>query len=159
LDAHARRPKNVRVIPDSLHHLTIKFFASIDPAEARKLVDLVRPFVTRAPSPRSRIADVTAFPRESHAHLVVIELERAPLAALAEEIDSRAESLGIPREQRELRPHVTIARMRRSTDARAWLEGAATGEELTFGELALYRSELSSDGPTYTALARVRFLR
>jgi 2'-5' RNA ligase len=157
LDAHARRPKAARLIADSLHHLTIKFFASIDPVVALRLIDLIRPFVALAPSPRARISDVTAFPCESDAHIVVIELEPAPFVALAEEIESRAESLGILREERALRPHVTIARTRRAVDARAWLEGAATDEEIAFRELALYRSELSSNGPRYTALGRAQF--
>src|SRR5262249_30053668 len=80
------------------------------------------------------------------------------LAALQRELAARAVQLGTLIEQRPFSPHLTIARWKSSkpSDRRRALAGAG-GEPLArmrIDHATLYRSELSSSGSRYTALAR-----
>jgi 2'-5' RNA ligase len=76
------------------------------------------------------------------------------LAELAAGLEDDAAALGVRRETRDYRPHVTLARFKRPGDARAVL-GAANIEPLVVEcrTARLYRSELGPSGSRYTVLA------
>ena len=109
--------------------------------------------------------DAGFFPDERHPRVVWAGMAATPnLAELAVEIDQRLELLGIPREQRPFRPHLTLARFK-SEDGldrlRETLRGLAS---LVLGstrasEFHLYHSMLKPSGAEYTRLATFPFVR
>jgi 2'-5' RNA ligase len=138
-------------------HVTLKFMGALQ-ADAvvpfgqalRELVEESTPLAGPYPL---RLA---AFPSPAHAHVIVVELDDASgaLGKLAEKIDKLAAKHGVPREDRPFRPHVTLARLKLTYDARRWLRPElAEGAECRAARVTLYRSELGSEGSTYTPLA------
>lgn len=89
---------------------------------------------------------------------VVVE-DEARLGTLRARLERRLERSGIAFDQKALRPHVTLARARRSgreTPAPTpCLNGALRhAEPQAVEQIALVRSDLGHDGPRYTVLAR-----
>ena len=86
-----------------------------------------------------------------------VETGRASLAALAGAVDDALAGLGIPREEREFSPHVTVGRVRvtgRAPElADALRDGGGSFGRIEVREIAFMRSELSPRGARYSVLA------
>jgi 2'-5' RNA ligase len=162
-DALVRRARDshvaVRFLPDEALHLTLCFLGYV----AREaLADFVRLLGASAcGSPLSaRFTHLDAFSSPKRAHVVVAELDDADgrLRALAETVARGAEELGVPRERRAFRPHVTLARLKRPSDVRDWLAHAEIEPTAApFDEIRLYESLLRPAGARYSLLARAGF--
>jgi 2'-5' RNA ligase len=110
---------------------------------------------------QARLTGVTAFPSVRRARVVVAELAEASgaLAALSERLEQACVSLGVARQSRAYRPHVTLARARPPANLAKHLDCpafAAAGVALS--EIVLFRSTPSATGSVYTALARAAFV-
>jgi len=141
-------------------HLTIKFLGDVDiDAVGRPLLEAMRPLVEGHRTPSLGTARLDAFPDSKRAHVVIL-LTADPmgaLAALAARADEAAESLGIPREQRAFRPHLTLARSKRAIDVRDLVKKTPPFDLGVATRLVLYRSDRDDKGSRYTALAQADF--
>ena len=66
--------------------------------------------------------------------------------------------LGLPKEERRFRPHLTLARVKFMKDSGGIRSAAAGQAQTDFGtvraaQVTVYSSKLSAEGPTYTVLA------
>jgi 2'-5' RNA ligase len=81
-----------------------------------------------------------------------------PLAAIAHAIDDACATLGMPREERAFRAHVTLGRVRRplGRGEGLQLERIAAGRHEAFhwhvGSVDIMQSTLGASGPRYTVL-------
>jgi 2'-5' RNA ligase len=81
----------------------------------------------------------------------------APLAALHGEVEKRLAALGLQREARRFRPHVTLARLGKKCDSIApFLARFADFRSPVFEvrNLSLFESTLSNKGSTYRVIGR-----
>lgn len=135
--------------------MTLKFLGWI-PAERVDAFARVVDEQARSTQPiTSRLGRVTAFPSERRARVIVAELDdpEGRVAELAARLEAAAEALGVARETRAFRPHVTFGRIKRPVDATAWLEAAELEPApLLFRELRLYQSLLLPTGSVYQVL-------
>jgi 2'-5' RNA ligase len=142
-------------------HVTVKFMGSLPVDAVAPLGEALRALVDGQPAPAPSPLRLTAFPRASDARVVVVELDDASgaMAQLAEKVDKLASKHGVPKEERRFRPHVTLARLKLAYDARRWLRPELTegAGDCRVTSLTLYRSDLGSEGSTYTVLARFDF--
>jgi 2'-5' RNA ligase len=102
-------------------HLTIKFLGQVDVDEvARKVFAAVAPLVASGPPPSLGRGRVEGFPSASRAHVIVLACDGADarIAELAARADEAAAACGVAREERDFRPHVTLARSRKDFDLR-----------------------------------------
>ena len=143
-------------------HITVKFIGEV-PAETVEHVRLaLEPLRARSPFDL-RFAGLGFFPNDRRPRVFWAGIEGgAPLTALAVEIETSLVPLGIPRERREFKPHLTLARF----DSPASLEGlrqavaaSASAEfgHTTVAEFHLYQSVLKRSGAEYTRLATYSF--
>jgi 2'-5' RNA ligase len=139
-------------------HITLKFLGHLAPHVVASMRDAVTAAATAHPTPPARVAGLTAFPDPSRASVLIVELTdpSGQLAAIAADVESSAASLGVAREPRPYRPHVTLARVREPRNARALLTEAPplTGHPVGITGLTLYRSDLTPGGATYTPIVR-----
>jgi 2'-5' RNA ligase len=142
-------------------HVTLKFMGSLPVDAVAPLGEALRALVDGKPGPAPSPLRLAAFPRSADARVVVVELDDASgaMAQLAEKVDKLASKHGVPKEERRFRPHVTLARLKLAYDARRWLRPELTegAGECRVTTLTLYRSDLGSEGSTYTVLARFEF--
>jgi RNA 2',3'-cyclic 3'-phosphodiesterase len=141
--------------PEAKMHLTLKFFADLEEGRVPEIAAVLQRLTQARAAPRVRVKELTAFPSPRHASVVVLELEGTALAALAADAEAAFEAIGIPKEQRPFRGHVTLARPRSPVDARDWLAPMTPPVgEWGATELVLFESRLSTGGAVYTARTR-----
>ena len=103
------------------------------------------------------------FPCSRRPRVLWIGIEASTnLTAIVGEVEARLEALGIPRETREFKPHLTLARFEsaQGLDAlRRELESAAAKEfgSVRSSEFYLYQSQLQRGGSRYTRLQSFHF--
>jgi 2'-5' RNA ligase len=86
----------------------------------------------------------------------------ANLAEIAAEVESRLEPLGIARESREFRPHLTLARIEKTSGVGKLQAAVCETAELQFGSVCtnkmhLMRSELGRGDPRYSRIETYDF--
>jgi 2'-5' RNA ligase len=137
-------------------HLTMRFFGDLEASLARALADRIDG-LPAGPAFPARGVRLAGFPEPRRARVLAVDLHAPEIVSLAADLDRVLLELGIPGEERPLRPHVTIARMREPIDVRGLLETATVGGELSGRVTAMtfYESVLGQAGPTYTPLARL----
>ncbi len=143
------------VKPETMH-LTFKFFGHLPADTFDALRGALAPPLGAGGGRRIEPAGIGAFPTARRARVVWVGLEGdvAPLARAALTLEARAEALGIPREARPFRPHLTLGRAKdpsgiRHVERAVEIEGAYRGPAFQVDELVLYESRLGPGGPAH----------
>jgi 2'-5' RNA ligase len=140
-------------------HVTLKFAGQLPLDAVGPLGSALAGVASAWTAPHAVSLRLDAFPALRDARTVVLALDDTGgrLAELAHSVDSLLSAHGVPSEGRPFRPHITLARLKHSLDARPWL---GRGPDVTVGScnlaaLTLYRSDTLPDGPRYTSLTRI----
>jgi 2'-5' RNA ligase len=135
-------------------HITLKFLGNVARDRLAGLAEVAAVLAARSCPLELHAEAVAAFGRPNRARALVVSIaHNAELDALAKALDDAAFELGVPRDERAFRPHVTLARIKRPGNARAFLEDAKLVPlSIRFNELVFYESVLSPDGGVYTVL-------
>ncbi|MDD3642521.1 MAG: RNA 2',3'-cyclic phosphodiesterase [Candidatus Krumholzibacteria bacterium] len=103
-----------RWIPPENYHLTLKFIGEVDERRADELREAgAEAAAGIAPFPL-RFGRFGAFPDPARPRVIFFGIEEGfePLAALAGRLEEACEALGIERESRPFRAHLTLARIK-----------------------------------------------
>lgn len=155
---------SVRWVRPEGMHVTLKFIGETD---ANKL-DSIRAALAAIHSPapaEMRFRGLGFFPDERRPRVIWCGIEASRnVAALAADIESALEPLGIPRETRDFTPHLTLARIASPGQGRGLVSAAAGVESPEFGatreiEFHLFESILGRSGAQYKRLATYPFVR
>jgi RNA 2',3'-cyclic 3'-phosphodiesterase len=145
-------------------HLTLAFLGEVEGPRVPLVGDAIGRAVD-APPFDVTFAGAGVFPphRAPRALWIGVGAGASELTALRQEIVRRIAPLGVPIDDRPFSPHLTLGRWRtsRASDGRralAAVRQAAIARARVAGA-TLYHSQLSSEGPTYTALARATLTR
>lgn len=148
------RPENI--------HLTVKFFGNVAQNRIARISDAATRVVKQFGRFEIQIGNTGAFPKASQPRVLWIGIadQTGELSRLQQLFEKECAAEGFEKETRDFSPHLTIARLRRPEGAKALAE---TNQKLAFesinvqvNELVVFRSEPSSKGSRYTALARHR---
>lgn len=129
-------------------HLTLAFLGDQDPSRVAALLGLARSAAAgRAPF-LLETAGLGLFARSRILHLAF--RPQPALDALASDLRAGLRGLGIAFDDKPLRPHITLARLKEPVD----LARLVPGPDLAFeaGEVILYRSTLTDRGSRYERL-------
>ena len=140
-------------------HLTIKFVGWAADDRVAAFRELVLAEGPRTPPLVTRFVRISAFPTPRRARVLVAELSdpEARLAQLAERVAAASERLGVPRERRAFRPHVTLARANPAANLVKYQDLPPPAGVVELGELVLFHSLLLPSGSVYTSLCRGPF--
>jgi 2'-5' RNA ligase len=142
-------------------HVTLKFVGDVDVERVPALVDRLRTVAAAANPFTLQVAGVGAFPSLARPRVLWVGVAAPALPPLAQAVESACVAEGFVAEPRALRPHVTLGRVRapgrRGAPDLAWLaaDGAREFGCARIESVALFRSDLGSDGARHTALASV----
>lgn len=141
-------------------HITLKFFGEI---EASRIADLSNA-TTRAtqsqPPMTIGLEGAGAFHSRGTPRVLWLGVkdEAEKLAHLHQSLEDECEAAGFAREKRAFHPHLTIARVRSPEGAKglaiAHREMGFELMEFPLTELVLMRSELGTEGSSYTVISR-----
>lgn len=155
------QPRARWVKKDNLH-LTLKFIGEYPAAKMEELAGALERATKGQRSFVASLGGCGGFPSVGRSRVVWVGMEKGEkeAASLAARLDDDLAKLGVKRETRPFRGHLTLARLREPVDCTAWLasmeEDLAGLEQMAFRveEVTLYRSILSPKGPTYVPLMR-----
>ena len=151
----------VRWVRPELLHLTVKFLGERADGDERRLEGALRSPLVRVPGCEATIRGAGAFPNFRRPRVVWLGMHPlAPLAAMARQVDDALVPLGIQRESRPFRGHITLGRVEHvlATNDAASLERTVNALRDTWTvpvrDVALVHSTLARGGPTYRVLER-----
>ncbi len=145
-------------------HITCKFIGTWPEEHLAALKAALATLPKTGPIPIT-LAGLGFFPNPHHPHSFFAGVQAAPaLSGLARAIDRALAPLGCQPETRPYHPHVTLARVKRSSDIRTLRERIAATIESDFGsfratEFHLYLSQPTERGSVYTKLATYDLVR
>ncbi len=140
-------------------HVTLKFVGEAAENRMEAIQEALRQ--VRAPSFEVEFRNVGFFPNPRSARVFWIGIHASnALPQLAATIDERLEKLGVAREEKVYKPHLTLARAPSGKATDRCLQRLDPEESLQFGtmtarEFFLYKSELLRGGARYTKLRGV----
>jgi len=148
------------VAPENLH-VTVKFLGDVAEDDVRGVCDAVAE-AARAVEPFDfHVRELRCMPPGGKVRMVWAGVDEPSgrLAELFGKLEAVLEPLGFPPERRSFSPHVTLGRVKFVGDPRALRAAAGRYAEEHFGaqraeHVAVYRSELTGQGPIYSAMAR-----
>jgi RNA 2',3'-cyclic 3'-phosphodiesterase len=144
-------------------HITLKFIGDYEEARLESLVREIRASVERCTGFMASLGGCGAFPSAAKTRILWVGMSTAAeeARAVARKLDARLERVGVKREKRPFKGHITLARMKKPGDCTCLLKSLASGLEglsdhmFYAGEVVLYRSILGPESPTYIALERM----
>ncbi len=141
-------------------HLTLKFLGDIPVANVEKLSAAASTAASKVEPFEIFVEDCGAFPERGQPRVLWIGIDdpSGKLSELNRALEDECANAGFAREARAFHPHLTIARIRQPHGSR---QLAAMHTEIGFNreitsvsELAVIRSELSSEGSRHTIISR-----
>jgi 2'-5' RNA ligase len=148
-----------RWVPTAHRHLTLKFLGDV-PAERIPSIAQAMEQAVVGQQPFALMARALGcFPQPARPRVLWMGIEdsEGALLRLFQRLEAALRERGFPAEERPLRPHVTLARMRQAPRGAHFRTLLQTYHEHHFGELPvtalhLFQSQLQREGAVYTLL-------
>jgi 2'-5' RNA ligase len=146
---------SVRWVPPESIHITLKFIGEL-PEKRLEEIDSAMTGFTWKPFTVT-VRGVGFFPGNRSPRIFWAGLEAPTMKDMAEELDTRMERIGIDKEKRAFRPHITLARARDTRIDSSLVTASEPYQEHDFGSFVadrvyLFRSTLKSSGAVYEKL-------
>jgi RNA 2',3'-cyclic 3'-phosphodiesterase len=137
-------------------HLTVKFLGQVPRRMQPVYAQLLSEVAERYSPMTATLQAVAVFGSTRRARVLHVGIHdpRSNLVQLASALDEAAEALGVERESRPYRPHVTLARFKRPGNAEPLLQTAALTEQAVhLDRLCLFESRPGRHGSEHIPLA------
>jgi len=145
-------------------HLTLKFLGEVDDALVYRARDVLRVICETQPIFEFQTKGTGAFPSLERPRILYAgtAVGSDDLAALRERIEQGLEELGVDRDTRPFKAHVTLGRIKTPRIPVDAAEFLTPFTDTVFGttqvkDLVLYESELRRTGPVYKIVERIPF--
>jgi 2'-5' RNA ligase len=158
---YLRPTAHLRWSPAYNLHVTTKFIGEWPEDRLQELVEALQPLGRRKPI-EICVNGIGWMPNPHSPRVLFCGIKAGPeLAQLARDTEDALESLGIERERREYKPHLTLARIKDPAISLVQLRHAIASLEstdlgcFTTPSFKLYLSKLGPAGSIYTQLAEI----
>jgi len=146
------------VSPANLH-LTLRCLGHMDQALAPAVGDALREIVAACAPMRVQLNNLSAFPRQDHARLLLVNAKEpsGALAKLAEDVEALAQRFGFPADDRPFHAHVILGRMAEPVDVTRWFASLGRSDlaDAQVSECVLYHDLVDNPGAEFSALQRL----
>jgi 2'-5' RNA ligase len=160
LVAHPRLKQAASFTPPHNLHITLKFIGEVQGDIVPLLITSLRTLAI--PSMPFNLSHFLVLPGQGPARVLAVNVTRDlnPITNLFHQIESACQPLGVSREAREYKPHVTLARFRRPNrmlTARTLIRmidpSLLPAPSFTATSFTLFQSKLDPNGATHTPVA------
>jgi 2'-5' RNA ligase len=141
-------------------HLTLKFLGNVELDDLEKIKSVLKNISLLFKPFEINLSDLSVFPKVDFPRVIWVGLNQGKkeLSALTAALEEELKKLGIPAEEREFTPHLTLGRVRSSKNKdklKTYLNSSTPNfrKSQKIKEITLFQSELKPQGPTYTVLA------
>ena len=142
---------------DDQLHLTLRFIGEVDHHKAEDIAAALGSI--HHPRFEVSLNGIGSFERRGKGALWVGVAPHDQLKALHKKVDQACLRVGIEPDSRAYMPHITIARLSRSTgpiDALVEASGGISSPAFAVDSFCLYESDLTPEGPIYSVVERYR---
>lgn len=150
-------------VPEENFHYNLKFFGDLTESELKKVISSTQKVVSSAKSFEIEIENICAFPTPASPRVLWIGMKKgaSEIKSLAESLEKAYSSIGIPSEEREFQPHLTLCRLKSIAHKDALLEKVKQEQHINIGrfkvtEIVLFKSTLKSTGPVYEPIEKFK---
>jgi len=155
--------RGVRWVDPRSAHLTLKFIGELPERDVPAAVIALSSAAASAAPFGFRVEGISGFPARGKPRVIHAPVHEptGELAALAKAVETAlSEALGVKREARAFKPHITLGRVKDPRDCPALPELTALVPDADFGEvpverIVLMRSDLTPRGAIYTPLEHI----
>ncbi|HPA14678.1 MAG TPA: RNA 2',3'-cyclic phosphodiesterase [Desulfobacterales bacterium] len=148
------RPENI--------HLTLKFLGNINQADIPEIRKRMSETAEKYSPMRLAAKGIGVFPGIKRPRVLWVGLNGQidSLIGLQKTIDEKLEAIGLPRENRAFKGHLTLARVKGHIDSNRLGEamkevGGFESEAFIVDQIVLFKSELKPGGSVYTKLMSI----
>lgn len=144
-------------------HLTLKFLGDTDEGRLNDLAERLRTVAAEFGPFDISVRGTGVFPNANRPRVLWLGVAGATeeLTYLARAVDEACATVGFPREQRDHRPHLTIARVREPERgaplAAEHLRREFDSDDFEVKSLSIVESRLGQNGSTYRVIERIAF--
>jgi 2'-5' RNA ligase len=141
-------------------HLTLKFLGDTEETQLQNLIEAVGKTARLISSFNLQISGTGVFPSSRKPRILWLGLkdEKGSLLNLNEILETECEQIGLAKEKRDFKPHLTIARLREPQKskelAQKHLENEFQTVEFKVNEIVIYESKLLPQGSIYSAVSK-----
>lgn len=153
---------DVKWVPLENIHLTLKFLGEIDDKKLDKVTEILDSVASGENQFFIRLDSLGAFPNTNFPRVIWSGIDKGDKETrkIANAIEERIATIGIPKEDRPFSSHITIGRVRsglsriKLTQLLNELQDKPGKENLEFaaGKITLFKSQLTPKGPIYEIL-------
>ncbi|MCX8118052.1 MAG: RNA 2',3'-cyclic phosphodiesterase [Desulfobacterota bacterium] len=156
-------PADVRWVRPEQIHLTLKFFGNIEASRIESILQAIEEPLKTTPPASIEVQGMGAFPNLNHPRVVWVGIkeEGKILISLQKRLEERLRKVGFKPEDRDFHPHLTLGRVRSNRGREELIRGMERHRDEIFGafrmeKAVLFKSDLTPQGPIYTALKEMR---
>ena len=150
-------------VPAENFHYNLKFFGWTTEDEIKKLISITEKTASKAKSFEIEIKGTGGFPSLNSPRVLWLGMSKGTnqIKELAEKLDLEYSKIGIPKEEREFKAHLTLCRIKSNDNKKALVDKAKQKQHINIGtfkaeELVLFSSKLTRKGPIYEPIKRFR---
>ncbi|MDH3365647.1 MAG: RNA 2',3'-cyclic phosphodiesterase [Thermoplasmata archaeon] len=147
---------SLKVVRPTNLHLTLKFLGDTDEALVDDIVNAIADSTRGCQPFEVRLRGMGAFPSLSNIRVIWVGIEDGKeLVKISEEIDSSLADIGLERDRRGFKPHLTVARAKGVIGGDMIQDFVAANAATDYGdyrvsEVILKKSVLTPQGPIYS---------
>jgi len=155
---------DVRWVNGEQIHLTMKFLGELPDNTAVDVCRLAQNVAAEFEPFEFEVRQAGCFANHNQPRVLWVGVEdpSGSVRRLHERIEKTLAPLGLRRELRAFKPHITLGRARSGRNAQELRAAVKKNENFEAGiqlaeEITIYSSQLSPDGPTHTVIGRAAF--
>ncbi len=152
---------DVRWVPASSIHLTLKFLGEVDPEIIPKLTESLENATKLQHGFALRLHGLGCFPNEKSPRVVWcgIDGDTGSLSRLQQQVETACDLSGFPPETRAFHPHLTLGRVKGKRNLHPFIDCIKMGSDLessfTADHFNIYKSVLKPQGAVYAVLKTI----
>jgi 2'-5' RNA ligase len=158
LEQLRKDPSDIKWVNPKDIHITLKFLGEVGQEDVERLKQSLRDIAERFKRFDVELSGVGGFPDRRYPRVIWIGVRAGEtLQALAREIEEAAFGIGIPKEARKFKAHLTLGRVRSKGISIKLQQALERLKDNPFGRFSvegfsLIESLLTKEGPIYTIL-------
>ena len=147
--------------PENIH-LTIKFLGDIEAGKIDGITGLLEDAAAKNRSFAISVKGTGAFPKTDNPRVLWVGIEdNKNLLPLYNNLEEGLESLGLKKEERSFKPHLTLGRVKLLSDKKLFKKRIEKYKDINLGQftaegICLFQSKLTPNGAVYVKLKEYR---
>lgn len=144
-------------VPQKNYHITLNFLGDVDPERLPILKNVLDELVQHHSSFSLKLNGLGAFPGLKEGRVIWMDVQNSKLLrSLQADCEQRLKEVGFVLEERDYKPHLTLARLRNPRNLADLLSPLIKQKfgELKVLKVTLFESKLSGPFPVYEALEK-----